>query len=137
MLFWIHGGGFTNGGACQALLERDLRVIGVDPAKMDERLLKHPNFTHVRARAADLKRKEFADVRWLIMDANIAPESTLEAIEHIVTNLVAELLQFLQAHFREVLSLVNAKGHRFADDFVGVAKGDALNNEVISEVSRG
>lgn len=78
--------GSSPGGACQALLERGLRVIGVDPAKMDERVMQHPDFTHVQARAADLKRKEFADVRWLMMDANIAPENTLEAVEHIVTN---------------------------------------------------
>lgn len=78
--------GSSPGGSCQALLERGLRVIGVDPAVMAESVVAHPNFTHVRARAADLKRKEFADTRWLMMDANLAPQSTLEALEHIVTN---------------------------------------------------
>ncbi len=78
--------GSSPGGSCQCLLERGMKVIGVDPAIMDERVLKHPNFTHVRARAADLKRKEFANVRWLMADANLAPENTLEAIEAIVTN---------------------------------------------------
>ena len=78
--------GSSPGGSCQALLDRGLNVIGIDPAKMDERVLKHPNFTHVRARAADLKRKEFAEVRWLMTDANLDPTSTLDAIEGIVTN---------------------------------------------------
>lgn len=78
--------GSSPGGSCQCLLERGLRVIGVDPAIMDKRVLSHPNFTHIRARAADLKRKEFADVRWLVSDANIAPENSLAAIEDIVTN---------------------------------------------------
>ena len=59
--------GSSPGGSCQALLERGLQVIGVDPAVMDERVLSHENFTHVRARAADLKRKEFANVRWLCL----------------------------------------------------------------------
>ena len=78
--------GSSPGGSCQALLERGLRVIGIDPALMDERVLEHPNFTHLRARAADLKRKEFADVRWLMTDANIAPSNTLDAVEQIVMN---------------------------------------------------
>ena len=78
--------GSSPGGSCLALLERDLRVIGVDPAIMDERVLAHPNFTHFRARAADLKRKEFAEAKWLFADANIAPGNTLDAIEDIVTN---------------------------------------------------
>lgn len=78
--------GSSPGGSCLALLESGLKVIGVDPAIMDERILAHPNFTHFRARAADLKRKEFADVKWLFADANIAPANSLDAIEHIVTN---------------------------------------------------
>ena len=78
--------GSSPGGSVQCLLEKGLRVIGIDPAIMDERVLNHANFTHVRARAADLKRKEFAGVRWLFADANIAPDNTLEAVEHIVTN---------------------------------------------------
>lgn len=78
--------GSSPGGSCQALLERGLHVIGIDPAIMDERVLSHENFTHIRARAADIKRKEFANVRWLISDANIDPISVLESIEDIVTN---------------------------------------------------
>jgi 23S rRNA (cytidine2498-2'-O)-methyltransferase len=78
--------GSSPGGSCQALLERGLLVVGIDPAKMDARLISHPNFTHVQARAADLKRKSFKGVRWLMADANIAPQDTLDSIEHIVTN---------------------------------------------------
>ena len=78
--------GSSPGGSCQCLLEKGLQVVGIDPAIMDERVMKHPNFTHIRARAADLKRKEFANVRWLVADANIAPENTLDAVKDIVTN---------------------------------------------------
>ena len=78
--------GSAPGGSCQALLERGLQVTGIDPGVMDPRVLRHPNFTHVRARAGDFKRKEFSSTRWLVADANIAPQNTLEAVEHIVTN---------------------------------------------------
>ncbi len=78
--------GSSPGGACLALVEKGMKVIGVDPAIMDERVMSNPNFTHFRARAADLKRKEFAETKWLFADANIAPDNTLVAIEDIVTN---------------------------------------------------
>lgn len=78
--------GSSPGGSCLALLEQEANVIGVDPALMDKRVLAHPNFTHFRARAADLKRKEFAVAKWLFADAIITPKHTLEAIENIVTN---------------------------------------------------
>ena len=78
--------GSAPGGSCQALLERGLRVIGIDPAEMDPALLAHPNFTHIRARTASLKRSEFRGVRWLTVDSNAAPAHTLDAVEQIVTN---------------------------------------------------
>ena len=78
--------GSSPGGSCQALLDRGLHVIGIDPAIMDERVMSHGKFQHVRARAADLKRKEFATARWLMADANIAPTNILDSIEDIVTH---------------------------------------------------
>ena len=78
--------GSAPGGSCQALLERGLRVIGIDPAEMDPAVLEHPNFTHIRARTAALKRSEFRGVRWLTVDSNVAPAHTLDAVEDIVTN---------------------------------------------------
>jgi 23S rRNA (cytidine2498-2'-O)-methyltransferase len=78
--------GSAPGGACQALLERGCVVTGVDPAQMDTRVLAHPRFTHVRARAKDLKRAFYADFRWLVSDANVAPNYTLDTVEAIVTD---------------------------------------------------
>jgi 23S rRNA (cytidine2498-2'-O)-methyltransferase len=78
--------GSAPGGSCQALLDRGLYVTGVDPADMDDTVLAHPRFTHVRARAASLKRQAFAEMQWLFADANVAPQHTLETVEHIVTN---------------------------------------------------
>jgi 23S rRNA (cytidine2498-2'-O)-methyltransferase len=78
--------GSAPGGSSQALLEAGLQVVGIDPADMDESLADHPHFTHVRKRAADMKRREFRGVRWLMADSNVAPKHTLDTVEAIVTN---------------------------------------------------
>lgn len=78
--------GSAPGGSCQALLERGLQVIGIDPAVMDPAVMAHPNFTHIRARPKSLKRREFRGIRWLTADLNVAPDKTLDAVEHIVNN---------------------------------------------------
>lgn len=77
--------GSAPGGACLALLERGLVVTGIDPAEMHEAVLAHPNFTHVRARAKDVKRSVFRDCQWLVMDANVAPNYTLDTVEGVLT----------------------------------------------------
>ena len=78
--------GSAPGGSCQALLERGLTVTGIDPAEMDTALLSNPYFTHLRARAKDLKRRMFSDFRWLMADASVAPNYTLDTVEAIVTH---------------------------------------------------
>ena len=60
--------------------------MGIDPAKMDEEVLGHPQFTHVKKRAADMKRREFRDIKWLFADSNVAPQYTLDTVEAIVTH---------------------------------------------------
>ncbi len=78
--------GCAPGGASQYLLQRGLRVIGIDPAEVDERLAAFPNFTHIRKRGADLRRREFRGVDWLATDMNVAPQYTLDTVEAIVTH---------------------------------------------------
>lgn len=78
--------GSSPGGSCLALLERGLLVTGIDPAEMDPAVLSHPSFTHVRARAKDAKRSVFRDCRWLVMDANVAPSYTLDALDGVLTH---------------------------------------------------
>ncbi|MEX2139611.1 MAG: SAM-dependent methyltransferase [Pirellulales bacterium] len=78
--------GSAPGGASQALLGRGLKVIGVDPAAMDERLLANPMFTHIQKRGHELRRREFRGVRWLAADINLAPQYTLDTVEGIVTH---------------------------------------------------
>ena len=76
--------GSAPGGSCQALLRRGLRVTGIDPAEMDDSLTNHPYFRHLRARAKDLKRREFSRFKWLMSDASVAPKYTLDTVEAIV-----------------------------------------------------
>jgi 23S rRNA (cytidine2498-2'-O)-methyltransferase len=78
--------GSAPGGSCQALLDRDLYVTGIDPAEMHPTLLAHPRFQHIRKRGADLKRREYAAFDWLIIDTNVAPKHTLDTVEGIVTH---------------------------------------------------
>ncbi len=76
--------GCAPGGASQALLQRGMHVLGLDPAEVDPRLAEEPRFKHLRMRAADARRREFRDIRWLAADINVAPEYTLDAVEAIV-----------------------------------------------------
>jgi 23S rRNA (cytidine2498-2'-O)-methyltransferase len=77
--------GSSPGGACRYLLDMGLNVVGIDPAEMDESVLQHPNFEHLRLRSLQVKRKFFSKFRWLVCDANVAPSYTLETVEAIVT----------------------------------------------------
>ena len=78
--------GSSPGGACQRMLELGLTVVGIDPAEMDPRVANHPRFTHIRARGGDLKRRDYAGARWLLIDANVRPEKTLLTVEQVVTH---------------------------------------------------
>lgn len=78
--------GSAPGGASQALLARGLFVTGIDPAEMAADVLAHPNFTHIRRRAMQVRRREFRKIRWLTADMNVAPNYTLDVVEGIVTH---------------------------------------------------
>ncbi|MCC7085495.1 MAG: hypothetical protein IT427_10855 [Pirellulales bacterium] len=78
--------GSAPGGSSQSLLSHGLRVIGIDPADMDAAVLAHSNFTHLKMRGADVRRKIFRGVRYLAADLNVAPQYTLDTVESIVTH---------------------------------------------------
>lgn len=115
--------GSAPGGASQALLQAGLQVMGIDPALMDEELLEHPRFTHVRKRAGDMKRRDFRGIRWLMADSNVVPESTLAMVEDIVTHrevnvrgllLTLKLPEWeLADHIPEYVSRVRSWGFRY------------------------
>jgi 23S rRNA (cytidine2498-2'-O)-methyltransferase len=78
--------GCAPGGSSQALLDRGLHVIGIDPADVEPCVLAHPHFTYIKKRGADVRRREFRKVRWLAADINVAPNYTLDTVEAIVTH---------------------------------------------------
>ncbi|MHC4401977.1 MAG: SAM-dependent methyltransferase [Planctomycetota bacterium] len=78
--------GSAPGGASQALLSRGLLVTGIDPAEMHPTVMGHPGFTHIRRRAAQVRRRQFRKIRWLIADMNVTPTYTCDVVEGIVTH---------------------------------------------------
>lgn len=83
--------GAAPGGTVQALLDRGLVVMGIDPAEMDPRVTEHPNFVHLRKRGAEVRRREFRKIRWLLADLNVAPHYTLDTVEAIATHREVQL----------------------------------------------
>jgi len=77
--------GSAPGGACQRLLDLGAQVTGIDPAEMDESIAKNPRFEHWRSKSLQVKRKLFRPFRYLVCDANVAPNYTLDTVESIVT----------------------------------------------------
>ncbi len=115
--------GSSPGGSCQALLDRELIVTGIDPAEMNPLVSGHPRFQHLRARAADLPRREFRKIKWLMADSNVAPKHTLDSVEHIVTNrqvnvrgmlLTLKLIQWQLAEcIPDYLERIRSWGYRY------------------------
>ena len=76
--------GCAPGGASQALLDRGLLVTGIDPAKVADVVLAHPNFRYINKRGSEVRRREFRHFRWLTADMNVAPTYTLDTVEAVV-----------------------------------------------------
>jgi 23S rRNA (cytidine2498-2'-O)-methyltransferase len=114
--------GSAPGGASQALLEKGLKVMGIDPAPMDERILSNRKFMHIQKRGHEVRRREFRNVRWFTADINLAPQYTLDTVEAIVTHesvnvegllLTLKLLEWkLAGDVPEYLARVRSWGYR-------------------------
>ena len=76
--------GSAPGGASQLLLEMGANVIGIDPAEMEQEILDHENFTFIRRRSSEVKKRDLSNVKWLTADVNAAPQFTLDAITEFV-----------------------------------------------------
>jgi 23S rRNA (cytidine2498-2'-O)-methyltransferase len=117
--------GSSPGGASQCLIARGYEVLGIDPAEMAPAVLAQPRFRHLRRRAAEVPRREFRKVRWLMADMNVAPAFTLDAVEAIVTHaevnirgllLTLKLLDWdLAASVPEYLQRVRGWGYNLVD----------------------
>jgi 23S rRNA (cytidine2498-2'-O)-methyltransferase len=78
--------GSAPGGVCGYLLERGLRVRGVDPAEMDPRIASHSRFEHFQMKADELSHKHYNGARWMFVDSNVLPDQTLQSVENIITD---------------------------------------------------
>lgn len=77
--------GSSPGGATYALLEKGLRVEGIDPGVMDPICTNHPKFFHHKQSIQDFHVSSLKDhVQWLYVDMNLAPEGSLREIEKVV-----------------------------------------------------
>lgn len=80
--------GSAPGGASFALLQRGLKVVGVDPGKMAPQVLSASGFSHLQLSLGDLRREQLpAKVDWLLMDVNLAPQVALHGVRRIVSTL--------------------------------------------------
>jgi len=134
--------GSSPGGSCLALLERGLLVTGVDPAEMDPDVQAHPNFTHVRSRAKDVKRSVFRDCRWLVMDANVPPSYTLDTLDGVLTHGGARpqglvlTLKLTQPAFAEKLPAIADRLRRYGYSRVRMRQLAFNRQEVCAVVDR-
>lgn len=113
--------GSAPGGSSQALLARGLLVTGIDSAEMDPTLLANPDFTHIRRRVMQVRRRDFRKIRWLMADMNATPKYTLDAVEDIVTQPTVQIrgllltLKFtdwkLADHIPEYLDRIRSWGY--------------------------
>ncbi len=114
--------GSAPGGASQRLLDLGYEVTGVDAAEMDERIANHPRFEHWRNKAAAVKRRLYRKFKWLVCDANVAPNYTLDILSDIVNQegnkiegmiLTFKLSSWEQLrHLDEQLGIIKSFGYR-------------------------
>lgn len=85
--------GSAPGGASYALLERGLKIVGIDPAEMDPRVLASPSFKHIRKPVAQVLREDLPrSVEWLLLDMNVEPRISLFAVDRLAVRMSDTLL---------------------------------------------
>lgn len=74
--------GSAPGGASFYLLNKGCKVWGVDPAKMDESILKNSNYTHISKSVQDLSQEDlpFRDFQWIHVDLNLNPNQAIKEV---------------------------------------------------------
>jgi len=80
--------GSAPGGASLSLLQRGMKVIGVDTGAMDARVLNHPAYDHIALAAGDVPHDYLPErVDLLASDMNLAPDVALRYIEPLCRRL--------------------------------------------------
>jgi 23S rRNA (cytidine2498-2'-O)-methyltransferase len=78
--------GSAPGGASQFLLEQDTKVLGVDPAEMDARILKNSNFRHLRRPFESVGPDNFgSDIDWIVSDINLPPTVVFKEVQRFLS----------------------------------------------------
>jgi 23S rRNA C2498 (ribose-2'-O)-methylase RlmM len=78
--------GCAPGGASQFLLELDLKVLGVDPAQMDPKVLKMYGMKHLKKAFENLAPEDLkGQIDWIICDINLPPTVVLKEIFRILS----------------------------------------------------
>jgi 23S rRNA (cytidine2498-2'-O)-methyltransferase len=106
--------GSAPGGASLFLLDQGLKVLGVDPADMDERVMKNSNFKHLRRPFETLSEEEFKeDIQWLVSDINLPPTVVLKEVYRMLSFLSPKglvlTLKMNDSKHLEVLSTVRGQ----------------------------
>jgi hypothetical protein len=94
-----------------ALLQRGANVIGIDPARMDPRVIDWNGdigtFRHVSNYAERVRSRDLPErVDWLVLDANIAPHRAIIGLKHLISlrgNSIRGLLLTLKLHDEGVI----------------------------------
>jgi 23S rRNA (cytidine2498-2'-O)-methyltransferase len=98
--------GSAPGGASVFLLEQDMKVLGVDPADMDEKVLKNNRFKHLRRSFETLVAHDFKEpIDWIVSDINLPPS--------VIMKEVLRLLTFLEPHGLILTLKLNKESYLF------------------------
>ena len=96
--------GSAPGGASHFLLDQGMKVIGVDPAEMDQTILGHKNFRHIKKPFETLTETSFREeVDWIVSDINLPPT--------VVTKEIMRLLGFLNPQGLVITLKLNQDKH--------------------------
>ena len=78
--------GAAPGGAADALLRRGAEVIGIDPARIDPKVLAHERFRHLGILAERVRTRDLPSrCDWLLLDANVAPHKAMIALGQLLS----------------------------------------------------
>ena len=77
--------GSAPGGVVYALLERGLRVVGIDPGTMADIVRNNGRFKHVASSAFDIRVGDLPKrLDWVLLDMNTEPDLGVRAVDHII-----------------------------------------------------
>jgi 23S rRNA (cytidine2498-2'-O)-methyltransferase len=88
--------GSAPGGMTFAMLERGLKVVGIDPGRMDESVMRSPRFQHIAEPVNAVLRERLPEqIDWVLLDMNVKPDVSLFAIDRLISRAGPELLGVL------------------------------------------